>query len=110
MYLGFEFHDFIFIKDKGSMVRINFNDLQYVESIGNYVKIFSGKKFYVSHITMREMETLLPTKLFIRTHRSFIVNLSHVSSISDNDIHVGDARLAVGKTYKDNLRTRLTII
>ncbi|MDF2190453.1 LytTR family DNA-binding domain-containing protein [Paraflavitalea sp. CAU 1676] len=89
----------IFVKSGYEQVRINLNELLYVESNGNYVEFVLAQSKILSRLTMAEAEALLPAPLFIRIHRSFIVGKSHISKVDRNNVWVGKTSLPVGPAY-----------
>jgi len=99
---------YLFVKVDGDHQKIAYKDILYVEAFADYVKIWTGpEKRYVTLQTMRKMEQKLPSDLFIRTHRSFIVSKDKIESIQSQAIQVGAARIPVGKNYKDSVLSLL---
>lgn len=84
-------------------VRINFDDIMYVESSREYVKIHSSKGVYLSKMTTNELEQQLPKALFRRIHRSFIIAVSKVEAYSKEYVEIGGNRIPVGGGYKKNV-------
>ena len=79
-------------------------DILYVEGMKDYLmfRLQSEKQPLVTHLTMKAAEEILPRESFMRIHRSFIVNLSQITSVSaQGDLKVGDALLHVSEGYKD---------
>ena len=69
------------LKEKGRNISININDIYYLESHGNYLKIFLDQKNFLHRQTLQALEARLNPNQFIRIHRSFIVNLNYVKNI-----------------------------
>ncbi len=94
--------DFVFVKVDGQHQKVNYSDIQYVEAFADYVKIWtSNDKRIVTLQTMRNMELSLPSELFVRIHRSFIVAKSKIEAVQNNAVVIGGKQLPVGKNYKD---------
>lgn len=96
--------DTITLKVEYKTVVIDVDDISYVEAMDNYVKVYrSGLPTVISQITMKEMETLLPSDRFIRVHRSFIVSLHAIDKFSNRQIFLKnfDRHIPVGRTYTD---------
>ncbi len=99
--------DEIFIKKNSALVRLKYDEILWVEALENYV-IFNtyGDKFTI-HFTMKAIEQKLPSTLFTRVHRSFIVNTRSINLIEDNSIIIktkeGNKTIPIGKSYKDKL-------
>lgn len=96
----------IFIKAEGEFIKLNLNDILYLEGMKDYVRVYaeSMKQPLVTHLTMKAAEELLPPERFMRVHRSYIVNLSRIESVSsDGDISIGDAFIPVSDAYSKSL-------
>lgn len=97
--------DFLFIKSEYRIVRINFNDIQYIEGMRDYVRIFlEHDKPVMALMGMKKMAEFLPSDRFMRVHRSFIVNLEKVSVIERNRIIFGKNYIPVSDQYKDDFQ------
>lgn len=94
--------DHIFIKSSSKFFRINFTDIIYIEGMRDYLKIHTGTGIVVTHQTMQQMEEVLPAG-FIRIHRSYIVSIQHIRSISGNMVETEKETLPVGNLYKENI-------
>lgn len=94
--------DFLFVKAEHQIKRINFDRIIYIESSGDYLKLFlkDEKDALLCHSTMKSMEEELPKEQFMRIHRSFIINLSTVDTIENNRIIYGKERIPVSRQYK----------
>jgi DNA-binding LytR/AlgR family response regulator len=78
-------------------------DITHIEAYKDYVKVHLKDKPnpMLSLTSMKSMEDLLPADTFMRVHRSFIINLDHIDSVSRNVIHIGNAQIVVSENYKD---------
>ncbi len=94
---------YIFIKVDGRMVKLNFDEILYVEGLKDYLKVHTKDKHYVTHMTMKKMEGTLPNNEFTRIHKSFILALHAVKSISGNTVETAKEALPIGAMYKDQL-------
>jgi len=97
----------IFIKEDQITYQLNTGIILFIEAYGNYLKVHTTGKTYVTRETMQEMLSQLPEEEFIRVHKSFIVALSHIESIMGNRIFIKEHEIAVGETYKMTLRARI---
>jgi len=95
--------DYIFLKVEYQLVKVVLKDITHVEAYKDYVKVHLTSKNHplLSLTSMKNMEELLPKDRFMRVHRSFIVSLDHIDSISKNVIHVGAQQIAVGDLYRE---------
>ena len=93
----------VFIKVDGALRKVDLADILYVEGMKDYVmfKLASAREPLVTHLTMKAVEELLPAQSFMRIHRSHIVNLAQVASVTPSgDIKVGGALLHVSDAYR----------
>lgn len=95
--------DYMFVKSDQKLIRINFDDIDYIEGMKDYVKIFTREKMIVTLHTMKFFESSLPAESFIRIHKSYIVNARSIKSIAGNELELRQIRLPIGSSYKDNL-------
>lgn len=79
--------DYLFIKSEYRVIRINFKDIKYIESKREYVKIFlDGSEPITTLMSIKKLEEILPGNMFMRVHRSFIVNLDKITVVERNRI------------------------
>jgi len=95
--------DYLFLNIQKKKVKILFADIVYIESQKEYIKIVTIKKEFVSKMGTHEIEALLPTNLFRRIHRSFIVSVSKIESYTADEVEVGGKSIPVGRGYRDGL-------
>ena len=93
----------LFVKVNSKMVRINFDEVLYVEALSDYVNIVTAKHKYIVYTTLKGMETRLsPYPSFVRVHRSYLLNTQHIESIEDNTANLrGGHFVPIGKSYQD---------
>ena len=96
-------HDHIFIKSSGKFFKVNFSEIIYVESMKDYLKIYTADYRLITHQTMNDMEKTLPAKQFMRVHKSYIVSLAHIRTIQANNIEAGKASIPIGSNYKEKV-------
>jgi DNA-binding LytR/AlgR family response regulator len=97
----------IFIKDDQVTYQVGAENILYVEAYGNYLKIHTTGKDYVTRETMHDMEKKLPESLFMRVHKSFIISLSKIQSISGNRVYINQQEIPIGEMYKLALKQRI---
>ena len=98
---GEEIKDFIFLSIQKKKVKILFAEIVYIESQLEYIKIVTTKKEYVSKMSTHEIENLLPTNLFKRVHRSFIISISKIESYTAEMVEVNGVSIPIGRGYRD---------
>ncbi|MGH1337350.1 MAG: LytR/AlgR family response regulator transcription factor [Aureispira sp.] len=95
--------DYIFVKADKKLIKIHFNDIFYIEGLKDYVILHTPTGRVVTLQTMKSLETKLPQDLFMRVHRSYIVNLGNITIIEGNTIQIGKKIIPIGKNYKETL-------
>ncbi|HEV2833383.1 MAG TPA: response regulator transcription factor, partial [Hanamia sp.] len=96
-----EIKDYLFLNVQKKKVKILFSDIVYIESQREYIKIITTKKEYISKMSTHEIEALLPTNLFKRIHRSYIVSLSKIESYTAEMVEVNGVTIPIGRGYRD---------
>jgi DNA-binding LytR/AlgR family response regulator len=100
--------DFIYLKVDRDMKKIFVNDILYVESWKDYVKIFlTGNRYMLVKRPISAIENLLSEHKFVRVHRSFIVSLSKVSGYNALSVQLGQKEIPIGRLYKQSILERL---
>ena len=90
----------IFLKTRNKSEKVAFSDILYLESMREYIGIHTHDKRYVIHQSMNGMADKLPESDFMRVHRSYFVNLNHISAIKGNIIQIKDKEIPVGGSYR----------
>lgn len=97
-------NDFIFLKEDDTVHQIPFTDLLYVQAFGNYLKVFTkAGKLIVIRNTLMEIESQLPSSLFLRIHKSYLVSIRSIEKIKHNEVYIADKVLPLGTTYKQEV-------
>lgn len=103
--------DAVYIKSDNSYVRVNYEDIYYVEANGNMVSIFTKDKNYTIRKSMKDMEEKLPSNLFLRVQKSYIVQLAQIDSFSTKEITLKSGALVqVGRQYYNSFLAKLNTI
>jgi DNA-binding LytR/AlgR family response regulator len=98
----------IFVKQDYKLVKINFDDIFYIEGMKDYVKIFTPQKTIITHITMKRLVELLPDTLFFRSHKSYIVRLGAIKAVNGNVLELtNNSQAPIGLQYRDTLLNQL---
>ena len=99
--------DFFFVKADKKLIKIHFNEILYIEGLKDYVIIKKNNGRVIALQTMKSLEQKLPDNIFMRVHRSYIVNIHKIKAIVGNAIEIlegGQAKhIPIGKNYKDDL-------
>lgn len=102
---------FIFIKSDYKLIKVQFDDLLFVEGLKDYVKIYldNGQQPIMTLLNMKKLEESLPHPEFMRTHRSYIVHMPKVEQIDRLRIVFGDYYIPISESYKENVQRYLDI-
>jgi DNA-binding LytR/AlgR family response regulator len=92
----------LFIKVENRLEKIEFDDLLYLESYGEYVKFITNKKMYLTLKTLTSFEKSLPSNAFYRPHRSYIVHLNKIETIEDGSLRIGEKWIPISRKLKEN--------
>ena len=98
---------YFFIKADNSLVKIMYADVLFVEALQNYVTIHTITKKYISYLTFKSVEEYLPVDAFIKVHKSFIIAATRVDSIDGNEICIGQHRIPISRTLKEEVVEKL---
>jgi len=93
--------DYFFVKCGNQIEKIFYNDLLYVEAMLNYVMLYTTSKKRMVYITIKSLEEQLPQDIFIKVHKSFIVNILKVKSIEGNMINIGEAKITISQNLRE---------
>ena len=99
--------DYLFIKTDSKIYRILYKDILYAEANGNYTKIVTVQNTLMPGMTFSNFEQQLPRSIFIRVHRSFIINKSAISHIEGNRVYINRIEIPVGSNYKEEFLKEL---
>jgi DNA-binding LytR/AlgR family response regulator len=104
----------IFIKKGSSLVKLKLTEIIFIEALENYVTLNTSEDRFTIHFTMKAIENQLPSGVFIRVHRSFIINKSMIQTIKENslDLLVGKTikNIPVGKSFRDSLLNDINVM
>jgi DNA-binding LytR/AlgR family response regulator len=95
---------FVFVKDGTKLVKVNFDDILYVEGLKDYVTIVTKTAKIVSLQRLKALETQLPTDMFIRVHHSYIIALKAIDAIHKGEVKIGSHAIPISDSYKKSLK------
>jgi DNA-binding LytR/AlgR family response regulator len=102
--------DSMFIKCDGKLIRLNADEILYIESMGDYVKFVTKDRKLISLNTLKSLEERINKEVFLKVHRCYIVNLSKIDDIRENDLFIRGVEIPISKTHKTEILRRLHII
>jgi len=98
---------YFFIKADNKLVKIQYDEILFVEALQNYVVIHTQEKKYITYLTFKSVEDYLPPDRFIKTHKSYIVSAAKIETIEGNDIQIGQHHIPVSRNLKDEVMNKL---
>ena len=102
--------DHIFVKSNLKKRKIYINEIKWIEALGDYVKLITNNKSFVILSTMKAFENELPKGLFLRIHKSYIVNLKKVERYDSKHVEIEKMKLPLSRTRKTQLSQALDVI
>ena len=104
--------DFIFVKSKSRLIKLNTEDIFFIEALKDYVVINTINKRYTIHSTMKDIERKMSQDYFLRVHRSFIVRLDKIAQIEQPNLILEDNNkiIPIGGSYKEEMLKRINLI
>jgi len=94
--------DFIYLRVDRKLVKIILADILYIESARDYVKVFTKEKTFITRQTISSIEAMLSGNEFVRIHRSYIIAINKIRSLTNELVEIGATELPIGKLYKNN--------
>ena len=93
---------FIFLKSEKKTYKIDLKEILFIESVGDYVKVYTKEKVILSYYTLKKLESMLSNTHFPRVHKSYIVSISKINSFEGNQIKIQDQIIPIGRNYKQS--------
>lgn len=98
---------FIMVKSNKVLHKIFLNSLEYIEAFGDYVKLHRNDDFILTNSTFSNILALLPDSQFVRTHKSFAVNVDLINSVAGNRVFINSKTISIGQTHKQAFLNKL---
>lgn len=102
--------NFVFVKSEYGNIKIEFDNIKYIQGLKDYLKIYvkgNSNKPILTLMSFKHIEAKIPSNQFIRTHRSFIVNVACINAIQRSKIVIDDIRIPIGESYKAEFLKRV---
>jgi len=99
--------NYILVKSDFKVFRIFYKDILYIESMKEYVAYHTDKGRTLSLNSLKKLQQELPSAQFMRIHKSYIANIDMISALEGNMVHLGDKRLPIGSSYKEEVMKRI---
>ncbi len=97
----------IFVNIDKRIIKIELNSINYLKANGDYVQIITEQQSYRVHSTLTQLQVKLPKSQFVKTHRSYIVNIAKVNAVKDTTVVIGKDGIPVSKNNREELIERL---
>jgi DNA-binding LytR/AlgR family response regulator len=94
---------FLFVRSEKRIEKIELADIQYIESLGNYVNIYTDSKKIIAYLTLKGLESQLPANEFIKIHQSYLVSFSKINAIEGNQVILHNKSLPISRNYRDTV-------
>lgn len=101
---------YFFIDSGKRFVKVAFTDIIFIEACRNYAKLVTTKGEHMALLTMRQLETILPTDKFCRIHRSYIVSIDCIKSFVSDKVYIDTKILPIGISYSKALQQKIMIV
>jgi DNA-binding LytR/AlgR family response regulator len=102
--------DYLFIKANNKLVKLQNDEILFIEGMRDYVRFVTATGKYMTLSTLKHLEEKLNKLLFLKVHRSYIVNISKITDISGNTIYIAGNEIPIGKGHRDEVVKRLNIL
>jgi len=93
--------DYFFVKCDGKIEKVTYNELVYVEAMLNYVILHTDTRKLIVHLTMKAISEQLPPRLFLKIHKSTIINVDKIKSIDGNEVDLGKCKVVISQSLQD---------
>jgi DNA-binding LytR/AlgR family response regulator len=97
----------IYVKQGKKATKIPLNEIIYIESLRDYIRIHTDEEKYMIKMTMCNMEKQLPENDFLRTHKSFMISVSKITALTPTRVFLGEKEIPIGRNYKQGVLSRL---
>ena len=95
--------DYIFVKSEKQLKKIFLKEILFIESMENYVVIYTEKSKEVVYNTLKQIQQSLPSEIFLQVHRSYIVNISHIKAIEGNQLNIDGHKIPIARLLREKV-------
>jgi two-component system, LytTR family, response regulator LytT len=103
-------NDSIFIKEGKLFNKVHFDDIQFMQQDRNYVEVHTAQRVHPVRSALKDFAKNLPPKNFFQVHRSFIVNIAHITAINSDIIRLKDKEIPISKAHRDELLSKVRLL
>ena len=101
---------FFFIRQDGRNVKVDFQQILYIEARKNYTRLVMTDRSAMVLITLKQWEKILPAELFCRVHRGYIVSIERIISFDNKLVYLPGMNISIGEQYRNALPATVTIV
>jgi DNA-binding LytR/AlgR family response regulator len=94
---------FVYFRADRKMVKVMLDDILYIESMKDYIKVYTVQGVIITKQSISSVEAMLPDKLFVRTHRSFIVSINKIKSFTNELVEIDKTDIPIGKLFRNGV-------
>jgi len=98
---------FVYFRADRKMIKVMLQDILYVESMKDYVKVYTVNGMIITKQSISSVEAMLPEKEFLRSHRSYIVSVRHIKSFTSELIGIQNTEIPIGKLFRNEVMKTL---
>lgn len=102
--------DSVFVKENHRLRRIFYSEILYVKANDNYIQVQTGSEKFVLPVPLKTFEEKLAGKGFIRTHRSYLVNIQKIELVTPKSVYIGEEEIPLSESYKSDLLSKLNLL
>ncbi|PLX15475.1 MAG: DNA-binding response regulator [Salinivirgaceae bacterium] len=102
-----ESKSYIILKSDKKNYKIQFDDILYIESLDNYIRVYTSEKSLIVYQQLSVIETELPSEKFLRIHRSTIINKEKITVFTSSQVEIGDKQFTIGRSYREEVAQKL---
>lgn len=104
---GFDDHAFIYVKENKKIIKIYLKEIHFIEGLNEYIRIHTDNRRVVVKSSLQAIEKKLPSELFIRVHKSYIVSIPRIRAFNATTIELENAKVRIGRNYKNQVFSAL---
>jgi DNA-binding LytR/AlgR family response regulator len=99
--------DYIFVKADSKLEKIQFSDILFIESMENYLAIYTRERKIITHLTLKMLQEKLPSGTFIQPHKSYLVAIDKINSIEGNILHILNYQVPISKYQREEVMEKI---
>lgn len=93
----FVLNDSLFVRTNGMLVKLKLSDITYLEADANYTNVYTGDKKFVVRAILKELEQKLDDRLFVRVHKSYMINLAAIEAVEPHAVHISGKEIPISR-------------